>query len=113
MTNALHLGLLGLDRGGAVLLRETLRNLAPGSVLEVRGHAPDLTKIARFRASIGEAPLALASGITPENAGLFAADVDCFLVATGINHPGDFYNIDPARLAALLQAVGAQEVRHV
>jgi uncharacterized protein len=77
------------------------------------GQAPDLTKIARFRASIGEAPLALASGITPENAGHFAADVDCFLVATGINHPGDFYNIDPARLAALLQAVGAQEVKHV
>ncbi|MFN5998280.1 MAG: BtpA/SgcQ family protein [Paracoccaceae bacterium] len=77
------------------------------------GQAPDLAKIARFRASIGDAPLALASGITPENAGHFAADVDCFLVATGINHPGDFYNIDPARLTALLQAVGAHEVRHV
>jgi predicted TIM-barrel enzyme len=77
------------------------------------GQAPDLAKIARFRSSIGDAPLALASGITPENAGQFAADVDCFLVATGINHPGDFYNIDPARLAALLQAVGAQEMRHV
>jgi uncharacterized protein len=77
------------------------------------GHAPDLEKIVRFRVSIGDAPLALASGITPENAGQFAADVDCFLVATGINRPGDFYNIDPARLAALLQEVGAQEVRHV
>lgn len=77
------------------------------------GQAPDLAKIARFRASTGDAPLALASGITPENAAQFAADVDCFLVATGINHPGDFYNIDPARLAALLQVVGAKEVRHV
>ena len=77
------------------------------------GQAPDLAKIARFRASIGDSPLALASGITPENAGLFAADVDCFLVATGINLPGDFYNIDPVRLAALLQALGAAEVRHV
>lgn len=77
------------------------------------GQAPDRAKIARIRAGIGDAPLALASGITPENAAEFAADVDCFLVATGINHPGDFYNIDPARLAALLQAVGAQEVRHV
>ncbi len=77
------------------------------------GQAPDLAKIARFRAAIGDRPLALASGITPENAGQFACDVDCFLVATGINHPGDFYNIDPARLAALLQAVGSQEVSHV
>lgn len=77
------------------------------------GQPPDLAKIARFRAAIGDRPLALASGITPENAGQFARDVDCFLVATGINHPGDFYNIDPARLAALLQVVGAQEMRHV
>lgn len=80
---------------------------------QATGQAPDLAKIARFRASIGDAPLALASGITPENAGIFAVDVDCFLVATGINHPGDFYTIDPSRLAALLQAVGAKEVRHV
>jgi predicted TIM-barrel enzyme len=77
------------------------------------GQAPDLDKIARFRAAIGDRPLALASGITPENASLFARDVDCFLVATGINYPGDFYNIDPARLAALLQAVGPQEASHV
>lgn len=77
------------------------------------GQAPDLAKIARFRAAIGDRPLALASGITPDNASQFASDVDCFLVATGINHPGDFYNIDPARLAALLQAVGSKEVRHV
>jgi predicted TIM-barrel enzyme len=77
------------------------------------GQAPDLAKIARFRASIGAAPLALASGITPENAALFAGDVDCFLVATGINHPGDFYTIDPARLAALLRAIGAKEDHRV
>jgi predicted TIM-barrel enzyme len=77
------------------------------------GQAPDLAKIARFRAAIGDAPLALASGITPENAALFAAHVDCFLVATGINQAGDFYNIDPARLAALLHVVGSQEVTHV
>ncbi|MGL5010264.1 MAG: BtpA/SgcQ family protein [Paracoccaceae bacterium] len=66
------------------------------------GHAPDLAKIATFRAALGQAPLALASGITPENAAAFAGDVDCFLVATGINRPGDFYTIDPSRLAALM-----------
>jgi predicted TIM-barrel enzyme len=77
------------------------------------GQAPDLAKIARFRAAIGDRALALASGITPENASQFAGDVDVFLVATGINHRGDFYNIDPARLAALLRAVGSQEASHV
>lgn len=66
------------------------------------GQATDLTKIADFRRGLGRAPLAIASGVTPDNAPSYAADVDCFLVATGINHRGDFYNIDPARLAALL-----------
>jgi len=66
------------------------------------GQATDLSKITDFRRGLGSAPLAIASGVTPENAHHYAADVDCFLVATGINRPGDFYNIDPARLSALL-----------
>ena len=67
------------------------------------GEAAEARKITAFRAAIGDAPLALASGVTPENAPLYGADVDCFLVATGINRPGDFYNIDPARLALLMR----------
>lgn len=59
-------------------------------------------KIAAFRANLSEAPLALASGITTENAVRYANAVDCFLVATGINVPGDFYTIDQSRLAALM-----------
>ncbi|MEM9059067.1 MAG: adenine phosphoribosyltransferase [Pseudomonadota bacterium] len=65
------------------------------------GHEADLTKIRDFRSGIGDRPLALASGITPENARSYA-DVDAFMVATGINAPGDFYSIDLARLAALM-----------
>jgi len=66
------------------------------------GYAADLGKIETFRKAIGNAPLTLASGITPENAHHYVKDVDGFMVATGINHKGDFYNIDPARLRALL-----------
>lgn len=66
------------------------------------GYAADLNKIDVFRKNIGDAALALASGITPENAGAYVKDVDCFMVATGINKPGDFYNIAPERLRALL-----------
>jgi hypothetical protein len=44
----------------------------------------------------------LASGITPDNAHAYA-DVDCFMVATGINHEGNFYDIDPARLNRLMR----------
>ena len=64
-------------------------------------------KIADFRAGLGAgldgAPLALASGVTPLNAARYGRDVDCFLVATGINRDGDFHNIDPVRLDALLK----------
>lgn len=77
------------------------------------GHAPDLEKIATFRAAIGDRPLALASGVTPDNAAAFGQDVDCFLVATGINHPNDFYNVDPARLRALLDATRTAGAPHV
>ncbi len=66
------------------------------------GEEADLTKIRDFRAGIGDAPLALASGVTPDNAHAYR-DVDAFLVATGINVPGDFYNIDRARLNALMK----------
>lgn len=65
------------------------------------GQEADLEKIATFRRAIGDAPLAIASGITPENARSYR-DVDCFMVATGINQKDDFYNIDAKRLAALL-----------
>ncbi len=65
------------------------------------GKEADHTKIATFRSAIGDRPLALASGITPDNAEHYQ-DVDCFLVATGINLEGDFYNIDPTRLQRLL-----------
>jgi len=76
------------------------------------GHEADDSKIADFRAGLGNAPLALASGVTPENAARYGHQVDCFLVATGINRVGDFYNIDPARLEALLdvtRSMGAGE----
>ena len=66
------------------------------------GRAADRAKIAAFRRGCGDAPLALASGVTPENAAGYAPDVDAMLVATGINRPGDFYEIDPARLRRLL-----------
>ncbi|ARE42381.1 hypothetical protein RGUI_4355 (plasmid) [Rhodovulum sp. P5] len=75
------------------------------------GKEADLGKIETFRAALGTKPLALASGITPENAARYADVVDLFLVATGINFDGDFYNIDPARLDALLAALTRQGER--
>lgn len=67
------------------------------------GHEADLGKIDTFRTAIGDQALALASGVTPENATTFK-NVDCFMVATGINETDNFYDIHPERLANLMQA---------
>jgi hypothetical protein len=67
------------------------------------GKAIDMTKIRTFRKFLGDEALTLASGITPENASTYMADVDGFMVATGINTDGDFYNIAPAKLARLIK----------
>ena len=65
------------------------------------GHSADLGKLAEFRGALPDRPIALASGITPDNATDYDM-VDCFMVATGINFENDFYNIDPARLSQLV-----------
>lgn len=70
------------------------------------GHEADLCKIETFRDAIGEKPLALASGVTPENAAMYR-DVDCFMVATGINEDGNFYDIHPEKLTKLMQVTRA------
>ena len=58
-------------------------------------------KIVTFRRAVGEHTLALASGVTADNAKIYES-VDCFLVSTGINKDQDFYNIDANKLHALM-----------
>lgn len=66
------------------------------------GHSADHSKMQIFRDACGDSPVALASGVTPENIMDYRPWVDAVLVATGINVKDDFYNIDPSRLATLL-----------
>lgn len=65
------------------------------------GEEADDQKIITFRETIGNKPLALASGVTPRNAPRYA-DVDCFMVATGISLLGNFYDLDASLLATLM-----------
>ncbi len=67
------------------------------------GDAPKISKITTFRSALPDTPIAVASGITPENAAEYAM-VDCFMVATGINVTNDFYNIDPEKLGLFISA---------
>jgi uncharacterized protein len=69
------------------------------------GVAADTQKIKTFREEIGDHALLLASGVTPENVHHYLPSVDGFLVATTVNAPGDFYNIQSQKLAKLLTIV--------
>lgn len=57
--------------------------------------APD--KIRIMKQAIGDVPLAIASGITPENVIEYLPYADCFLVATGISRRIDFLDADLTR----------------
>jgi hypothetical protein len=67
------------------------------------GRAASREKIAAMKRGLGEAPLAIASGITPENVSDYLDVANCFLVATGISR--SFTELDPDRVKALLDAV--------
>jgi len=68
------------------------------------GQAADIEKIARMRAG---RPLAIASGITPENVAGYLPHADSFLVATGISR--SFTELEPSRVRELVQCVRAYE----
>lgn len=67
------------------------------------GHAALPEKIKVMKQAIGQHPLAIASGITPENVTDYLQNVDCFLVATGISK--SFEDLDPDRVNALVRKI--------
>ena len=71
------------------------------------GLAAPPEKIRTIREAAGDYPVAVASGITPENVHGYLPFTNAFLVATGIS--SDFHTLDPARTAALVKAVREYE----
>jgi predicted TIM-barrel enzyme/protein-tyrosine-phosphatase len=71
------------------------------------GIAAQLEKIRAMKSALGTHPLAIASGITPENVHQYLPLADSFLVATGVSRDGgrDFWHFDPDRVAALVSTV--------
>jgi hypothetical protein len=67
------------------------------------GMAAAREKIAAMKAAAGDFPLAIASGVTPENVGHYLEVADCFLVATGIST--SFTELDPGRARLLVSRV--------
>lgn len=68
------------------------------------GEAPSVSKIAAMRDALGsDAPLAIASGMTPENVASFLPYITHFLVATGISL--DDHHFAAVKLDAFVRAV--------
>ena len=70
---------------------------------EATGSPADIAKIATMRRALGRSPLAVASGIAPENVDQYLGLVDCFIVATGVSR--SFTELDPARVSMLVKAI--------
>ncbi|HVM76868.1 MAG TPA: BtpA/SgcQ family protein [Candidatus Paceibacterota bacterium] len=66
---------------------------------DATGIAADVQKICRMKGAIGAFPLAIASGITPENVEQYMPYADCFLVASGISN--SFTELNPKRVNML------------
>ena len=65
--------------------------------------AASIEKIKRIRTGAGEYPIAIASGITPENVVDYLPYADAFLVATGISK--DSYHLDREKVRKLIDVV--------
>lgn len=68
------------------------------------GSAPDLRKIELMKEGVGHSPLAIASGISPENVKNYLQYADCFLVATSLLKPGT-EDFDSSRVKKLIEVV--------
>ena len=63
------------------------------------GVAPSVDKVRLIKTAIRDFPLAVASGMTPENVSRYLPYVDCFLVNTSLCVPGT-ERFDPERVKA-------------
>lgn len=75
------------------------------------GRAAQPEKILLMKSIIGDFPLAIASGITPENVADYSRMADCFLVATGVSTTFD--KLDPVRVRMLSDKLAEMETQEV
>ncbi len=71
------------------------------------GYAADVEKIKSMKNAIGTQPLAIASGITPENVREYMPYADCFLVSTGISFTDASDDLDPLRVRKLVEVINS------
>lgn len=86
----------------AVPFMDVVTTSGPGT-----GMAAAVEKIRVMKEAIGDHPLGIASGVTPENVAAYLDHADCFLVATGISV--NFETLDPRATERLVEAVRRRE----
>lgn len=91
--NALALGMIPTTSGAAT------------------GIAADTSKLTTMKEALGANPLALASGVSPENAHLFTPFVDYFLVSTHISETPYSPMLSEQKLQALMSVVNGTALR--
>jgi uncharacterized protein len=89
---------LGRAASAATAYMDVVCTSGPGT-----GQAASLEKVRALRAGLGGHPMALASGITPENVRDYLPHVQAFLVGTGIEERLGV--LDPAKIERLLRAM--------
>jgi predicted TIM-barrel enzyme len=93
-----QVGDLSLAAMKAAQFMDVVTTSGPGT-----GHAASPEKISVMKQALGDHPLAIASGITPENVGDYLDISDFFLVATGISK--SFEQLDSDRVKLLVQKI--------
>lgn len=76
-------------------------NFIPTTSGQATGKAADLGKLSIMKQALKDYPLAIASGLTPENVQDYVNFIEYGLVATGISE--DFYTFDEAKLKEIIQ----------
>ena len=71
------------------------------------GQAAHVDKTRAMKQALGTFPLALASGLTPDNIEDYLPHSDCYLVATGIST--SFTELSPSLLKSLIGRVRSYE----
>jgi predicted TIM-barrel enzyme len=70
---------------------------------QATGVAAEVEKIQKMKKELGDYPLAIASGLTPENIDTYNKMIEYGLVATGISK--SFYEFDEKKLKAILKKI--------
>lgn len=83
------------------VVNSQLLKFIPTTSGEATGKAADLTKIKSMKESLKDYPLAIASGLTPDNVHEYTPYIEFGLVATGISE--DFYTFDELKLQEIIK----------